>query len=138
MRQLNVIVPRDGVEIYVAPATVHAWYVRSALTAKIQLAAQNCSLWPCGARTGEVSASMLRDVGISLVILGHSERRSLLGETSDQVAQKVDIAIRAGLRVTLCIGETECTEVVGEAWATCERQLRAIQRSVSLVDDWSI
>ncbi len=72
----------------------------------ISLAAQNCHYENDGAFTGEVSARMLAALGCSFVILGHSERRQLFGETSAIVNRKVKKALEEGLRVILCVGET--------------------------------
>lgn len=68
--------------------------------------AQNLSEHPKGAYTGEISAAMLCDLGCSLVIVGHSERRALEGESSGRVAAKYRAAIEAGLTAILCVGET--------------------------------
>ena len=72
----------------------------------VDLGAQNCYFEKEGAFTGEVSPSMLLDVGCRHVILGHSERRHVLGETDEFVCRKVKAALSAGLEVILCIGET--------------------------------
>ncbi len=71
----------------------------------ILVAAQNSSAQGNGAFTGEVSADILVDLGVHWVVLGHSERRSLYGETSEVVAKKVKYALDKGLNVILCIGE---------------------------------
>ena len=68
--------------------------------------AQNCAQYAQGAYTGEVSAAMLADIGCDLVILGHSERRTLFGETDDTVAEKVKIAFDNGVMPIVCVGET--------------------------------
>ncbi len=72
----------------------------------VVLGAQNVSEYENGAYTGEISAEMLADLGCSYVIVGHSERRQLFGETSEQVARKLMRARGAGLRPVLCVGET--------------------------------
>ncbi|MEO5349729.1 MAG: triose-phosphate isomerase [Magnetococcus sp. YQC-3] len=72
----------------------------------IHLGGQNVAEQPGGPYTGEISASMLRDVGCSHVILGHSERRTLLGEESALVARKMVAALQEGLVPIVCIGET--------------------------------
>ncbi len=72
----------------------------------IALGAQNCYPKEEGAFTGEVSPSMLVDAGCTYVILGHSERRKVMGETDAFINQKVHAALKAGLQVILCIGET--------------------------------
>ena len=84
---------------------IHLPIVKQILNENILLAAQNCSVNPQGAFTGEVTADQLADLGINWVILGHSERRSLYNESSEEVAKKVKIALEKGLNVILCIGE---------------------------------
>jgi triosephosphate isomerase len=91
----------------------------------IQLAAQNLHWEPKGAFTGEVSAAMLRDVGCSAVIIGHSERRTYFGETDDAVNRKVRTAIDTGLVPIVCVGETLAERERGETAAVVERQVRA-------------
>jgi triosephosphate isomerase len=71
----------------------------------IKLGAQNCSYAQNGAYTGEISADMLKDIGLEYVILGHSERRSLFGETNEIVNKKAKLAISKGLKVIICVGE---------------------------------
>jgi triosephosphate isomerase (TIM) len=82
--------------------------------------AQNMHQEETGAYTGEVSAAMLTEVGIDGVVLGHSERRQLFGETDRSLQEKVPAALAAGLRPILCVGETEDERDAGET----ERKLR--------------
>ena len=72
---------------------------------RIEISAQNCSQHEAGAYTGEVSAAMLRSVGIPYVILGHSERRQYFNEDSSLLAKKVDIVLKYGLTPIFCCGE---------------------------------
>jgi triosephosphate isomerase len=72
----------------------------------IGLGAQNMYHEPEGAFTGEISAGMLVDVGCKYVILGHSERRHILGESNEDVCRKVHVALAAGLNPIICVGET--------------------------------
>jgi triosephosphate isomerase len=69
------------------------------------VAAQNCAAQGNGAFTGEISAEVLVDLGLKWVILGHSERRSLYGDTNEIVGKKTKYALEKGLNVILCIGE---------------------------------
>ena len=71
----------------------------------IGVAAQNCHWKESGAYTGEISAAMLKAMGVGTVILGHSERRTYFGDTNETVAQRVRGALDAGLNVILCVGE---------------------------------
>lgn len=90
----------------------------------IELAAQNMSQHPAGAYTGEISARMIKDVGCQHVILGHSERRSLYGETNQIVNAKVLAALEARLHPILCIGETLDERDGGRLEEVLEKQLR--------------
>ncbi len=93
-------------EVAVCPPFPYLTAVADALAgASVALGAQNMYFEPKGAFTGEVSAAMLKDAGCRYVILGHSERRHVLGETDDLISRKVRAALPAGLDVILCVGE---------------------------------
>jgi triosephosphate isomerase len=89
----------------------------------VRVAAQNMHEAESGAYTGEVSALMLREVGVRGVILGHSERRQLFGETDEALARKVPAALEADLEPILCVGETEGQRDAEETEAVLRRQL---------------
>ena len=72
----------------------------------IKLASQNCHWAESGAYTGEISASMLKEIGCHYVILGHSERRHVFHESDASIARKVESVLRHGMRPILCVGET--------------------------------
>src|SRR5687768_14987516 len=88
--------------------------------------AQNVSQFEGGAYTGEVSGAMLVDFGCRYVIVGHSERRTLLGETSERVARKYEAARKAGLTPILCVGETLEQREAGSTEETVAAQLDAV------------
>lgn len=88
--------------------------------------AQNLSQFEQGAYTGEVSAAMLRDFGCRYVIVGHSERRTLYGETDQMVAAKAQAALRAELTPIVCVGETLAQRDRGETEQVVARQLDAV------------
>jgi triosephosphate isomerase len=88
--------------------------------------AQNLSEHDIGAYTGEVSGAMLAELGCSYVIVGHSERRTLYGETDAQVAAKLRAALRNGLTPIACIGESLAERDRGETHAVLKRQLEAL------------
>jgi triosephosphate isomerase len=90
----------------------------------IQVGAQNCWHEPDGAFTGEISCTQLRDAGATMVILGHSERRHVLGETDTIVNLKVRAALRARLKPLLCVGETLAEREGGRTNEVVIRQLR--------------
>lgn len=94
--------------------------------------AQNLSQHAEGAFTGEVAAGMLLDFGCKYVIVGHSERRSLYGETDDVIAAKVDAALKAGLTPILCVGETLAERESGVTEAVVARQLDAVVERVGV------
>jgi len=96
-----------GVEVLVAPPFTALTRVKEVIgNAPILLAGQNLHWEAHGAFTGEVSATMLVDAGCTHVILGHSERRTLFGETDDMIDRKAGAAVEKGLRPIVCIGET--------------------------------
>lgn len=88
--------------------------------------AQNLSQFDSGAYTGEVSGAMLVDFGCRYVIVGHSERRTLMGESDEVVAQKFAAALKSGLTPILCVGETLKERDAGSTEATVARQLQAV------------
>ncbi|HKV35394.1 MAG TPA: triose-phosphate isomerase, partial [Pyrinomonadaceae bacterium] len=90
----------------------------------VKVSAQDCSTEKEeGAHTGEVAAFMLRDVGVSYVIVGHSERRQFYSETDEQVNRKVQAGLAAGLSVIMCVGETLAQREDGIAQDVVSAQL---------------
>ena len=120
----------DSVGVGVCPPSVWLEAVAERLKgSRVRLGAQNVYPAESGAFTGEVSPEMLGDLGVHFVIVGHSERRQILGESSAFVAEKVRAALDAGLVPILCIGETLDERDTGDAEATVLSQL-----AESLVD----
>lgn len=98
---------RDDVDVAVFPPFVYLDEVARVLSGSpIKVGAQNCCDEASGAFTGEVSAAQLKDVGVQVVCLGHSERRHLYGESDELINNKVVHALATGLEVILCVGET--------------------------------
>jgi triosephosphate isomerase len=96
----------EGADLAVCPPSPYLDAVgRAVAGSPVALGAQNMYHEPQGAYTGEISAAMLWDLGCRYVILGHSERRHILGETDQQVNQKVHAALEAGLTPIICLGE---------------------------------
>ncbi len=89
----------------------------------IQLGGQDCHSAASGAHTGDISAPMLKDCGAGWVIVGHSERRSDHGESSQLVLDKAKAGLKAGLNVIVCVGETEVQRDAGETLAVVGEQL---------------
>ncbi len=121
----NAIGAVTGVEVVLCPPVVSLIPVRDAvLGTAIKLGAQNMHFEVSGAYTGEIAASMLQGI-CDYVILGHSERRQLFGESDDSVNRKVKAAVQHRLRPILCVGETLEQREDGQAGAVVGRQLRA-------------
>lgn len=98
----------DSVDVFICPAFPYLHKVYGVLKdndSQIKLAAQDFYHQPNGAFTGEVSLSMLQDVGVTTVLVGHSERRHVIGEDDILINNKVLAALEAGMEVILCIGE---------------------------------
>lgn len=113
-----------AVEVAVCPAYVHLGQaVDQCASASIAVGAQDCSHLNDGARTGEVAAVMLADMGCHWVILGHSERRAFHAESDELIAAKLSVAAEAGLKPILCVGETREQRESGEAESVVASQL---------------
>jgi len=93
------------VEVVVAPVSIHIASVKALLNSNIKVACQNISSTGKGAFTGEINCDQVKDFDLEWVIIGHSERRSLYGETDAIVATKTAQAQAAGLNAMICIGE---------------------------------
>jgi triosephosphate isomerase len=122
---IQALLPRvsttDGVEVGICPPfTALQAMVDSTRGSRVAVYAQNMHHAPEGAFTGEVSAPMLQEIDVAGVILGHSERRELFGETDRALQLKVPVALEAGLQPILCVGETEEERDRGDT----ERKLR--------------
>ena len=114
------------------PYTALRAVVEQTLDSGIRIGAQNMHEAPEGAFTGEISVPMLAELGVSAVILGHSERRQHFGETDGALQRKVPAALEAGLMPILCVGETEHERDSGEM----ERKLRQqVQVDLAQVED---
>lgn len=94
----------------------------------IKVGAENCHFEKSGAFTGEISADMLKEVGVEYVIIGHSERRQYFGETDETVNKRTKAALEAGLKVILCVGET-----LDEREKNITEEVVALQTKVALL-----
>ena len=112
-------------EVMIAPAFTNLFSAFNALKdSPIEVVAQNMHFASNGAYTGEVSAAMLKSVGVKTVILGHSERRAYFGETDQVLAQKVDAALAADLRVVFCFGEELADRKSGNEESVVSSQIK--------------
>jgi triosephosphate isomerase len=122
----------DSVEVGVAPAFPYLREVAAAAAeARLFVAGQDLHVEPYGAFTGEVSGAMLKDVGCSHVIVGHSERRRLMGESDELVGKKLAAALKHGLVPILCVGETIAERKAGRGSAVVLEQLDAALRGLA-------
>jgi triosephosphate isomerase (TIM) len=115
--------PADGVDLAVCPPSCYLDAVGRAIAgSKVALGAQNMYHEKDGAFTGELSAAMLRDLGCRDVILGHSERRHILGETDAAINKKLHAALAAGLLPIVCLGELLSEREAGQTLAVIQSQ----------------
>jgi triosephosphate isomerase (TIM) len=134
---IGALLPRvstaDGVEVAICPPfTALGAMVDSTRGSRVAVYAQNVHHADSGAFTGEVSAAMLSELDVHGVILGHSERRELFGESDRALQLKVPKALEAGLTPILCVGETEEERQAGDT----ERKLRhQVQEDLAKVED---
>lgn len=123
---IPAVAANQNVEIVVAPVYTALAKVAEALgNSNIKLAAQNCYPEPQGAFTGEVSPLLLKDAGCEYVIIGHSERRQLFGETDESVNAKAHALAACGLGTIFCIGETLEERETGKMFDVLRQQVTA-------------
>jgi triosephosphate isomerase len=132
--QIRRIAP-DGVDVVVCPPYVSLEATIQGLgpDSPTRVFAQNVHWELEGAFTGEVSASMLAELGVAGAIVGHSERRQYFCETDETVRRRAEAALEAGLHVIACVGETESEREAGETEGVLERQVSVIPRHERLV-----
>ncbi len=125
----------DGVDVLICPPFTSLPAAAAGLQGSaIKIGAQDMHWEKQGAFTGEIATSMLLEYGVSSVIIGHSERRHLMGETDQQVSLKVRAALASGLQPLLCLGETETEREQGKTVAVIERQLSYVFESLAAED----
>lgn len=117
----------DGCEVAIAPPVVYLDYVKKLLAdSNIILGAQNVDTHLSGAYTGDISAAMLKEVGATHIIIGHSERRTYHKESDKFIAEKFSILKENNLVPVLCIGETEAENEAGQTQSVCAKQIDAV------------
>ncbi|KXJ97680.1 triosephosphate isomerase [Microdochium bolleyi] len=134
VENLNKAQLDSSVEVVVSPPALYLLLVREHLRKEIGVAAQNVFNKPNGAFTGEISASQLTDSNIDWVILGHSERRTILNESDETVASKTKYATDNGVSVIWCCGESLEQRESGSTLSVIAGQLAALKAELS---DWS-
>jgi len=136
VKVLNEATLDSSIEVVIAPPALYLIPLKESIRKEVKVAAQNCYFKDSGAFTGEISPTQLKDADIPYVILGHSERRTLFGETSAVVAQKTRAALNASLSVILCVGESLSEREAGTTGAVVAEQLKAVVELLK-EDDWS-
>ena len=123
-----------SVEVVVCPPFVSLGAAAEVLAGtEIGIFAQNCHWEAEGAFTGEISAPMLRELGVYGTIVGHSERRQYFGDTDETVGRRCRAALEGGLHVIACVGETEEEREAGETETVLRRQVAALEGDDNLV-----
>ena len=131
----NQLAAVKGVAYGVAPTFAALWPVARRLEdSAVALVAQNCHWDDRGAFTGEVSPSLLADVGCQWVIVGHSERRQFFGDTSENVGKKAHATLAAGLGAILCCGETDRERDANRTFAVVDDHLNGGLASVKIAN----
>lgn len=113
-------------DMLVCPPSVYLQQVLALAAGRVYVGAQDAAEQDSGAYTGETSAQMLADLAVQFVLLGHSERRSLFGDTDARVANKFTQAVAAGLIPVLCLGESLAEREAQQTEAVVARQLNAV------------
>ncbi len=120
-------------EVVIFPPTLYIPQVTALVAGSgIKVGAQNIAAYQSGAYTGEVSGAMLKESGCEYVLVGHSERRELFGESDEVVATKFERALAEGLMPVLCLGESAKEREAGETEAVIRRQLTSVIEQVGI------
>jgi triosephosphate isomerase len=137
-RFLQLTAPREDRDLWFFPPAVAIKTVAEALALRpdVRVGAQNVHWEAKGAFTGEVSMSMVMEVGARVALIGHSERRHLVGETDEQVARKTVAALAVGITPLVCVGETSADREGGRTESVIQRQVEAVLARVAAAD-WS-
>ncbi|XP_073313002.1 triosephosphate isomerase, chloroplastic-like [Primulina huaijiensis] len=131
--EINNATLESDVDVVVAPPFVYIDQVKNSLSDRVEIAAQNCWTGKGGAFTGEISAEQIKDLGCQWVVLGHSERRHVIGEDNEFIGKKAAYALSQNLGVIACIGELLEEREAGRTFDVCYQQLKAF---ADAVPDW--
>ncbi|MBA2691869.1 MAG: triose-phosphate isomerase [Rubrobacter sp.] len=142
-RYMAALLPRaansGGVDVAVfTPFTCLGVAARMAENSEVLVGAQNFYFEDSGAFTGEVSAPLLLDIGVDAVVVGHSERREVFGETDEVVAKKAKRAVDAGMLPVICVGETKEERDSGGMWDKVSGQIKAVMDELGDADGNSV
>ncbi|KAK7337122.1 hypothetical protein VNO77_17682 [Canavalia gladiata] len=132
---LNSAKLEPDVDVVVAPPFVYIDQVKNSITDRIEISAQNSWVGKGGAFTGEISVEQLKDLGCNWVILGHSERRHVIGENDEFIGKKAAYALSQGLGVIACIGELLEEREAGKTFDVCFQQLKSFADAVPSWDN---
>ena len=117
--------PVDGVEVMICPPTTLVMpFVELMRESKVEIGGQDCHTLVSGANTGDISAEMLADCGVTAIIVGHSERRADHGESDALINEKAQACWRAGVKAIICVGETAGQRSFGLTLDVVRRQLK--------------
>ena len=127
------------VKLIIATPFTHLYPIAEVVKGSaVGLSAENCADHAKGAYTGEVSVDMLASVGCEYTILGHSERRQYYTETDEKLVEKTKLALAAGLKVILCVGENLDEREAGKHFDVCEAQIKNVLYNFTAEDMKSI
>jgi len=130
LKMMNEAAIPNDVEVVVAPPALYAGSVASGMRSDVAVATQD--IWPkSGPYTGDLSPSMVKESGIHWTLVGHSERRQHHGESDKLIAQKAAAALKEGLKVIYCVGETLEERDAGKTLEVVTRQLRALVEEIN-------
>uniref|UniRef100_A0A0V0I0B9 Putative triosephosphate isomerase, chloroplastic-like n=1 Tax=Solanum chacoense TaxID=4108 RepID=A0A0V0I0B9_SOLCH len=132
---LNNAQLESDVDVVVAPPFLYIDQVKNSLTDRIEVSAQNCWTGKGGAFTGEISVEQVKDLGCNWVILGHSERRHVIGENDEFIGKKAAYALSQGVGVIACIGELLQEREAGKTFDVCFQQLKAFADAIPSWDN---
>lgn len=133
--ELNNAKLENDVDVVVAPPFVYIEQVKNSLTDHIEISAQNSWVGKGGAFTGEISVEQLIDIGCKWVILGHSERRHVIGEDDQFIGKKAAYALGQNIKVIACIGEKLEERESGKTFDVCFKQMKAFADNIPSWND---
>ena len=131
LRELTAGIDQEKVELFVIPSYTSLDRAVYAAKGRILIGAQNMGWEERAALTGEISPLMLKELGVRLVMIGHSERRHVLHETDQEEEKKVSCAVRNGLRTLVCVGETAEQKLYGVSSEIISIQLKIALHSIT-------